>query len=706
MENFDCNRIIRQLPLLDLNKEEARHYLILMLTECLQWISTRQQTTSLEIADLQKRLDALQATITPEQPRRWPRAKNGLRRKERSLDLRRVFYFLFTCFWFPIRFVFSMPKQPVKSWRKWLRVGWRIALGLSVLASIVVAVATYLLWDTLPTAQQIREANDDLQILMVKNGENIQEQAVFSNLRMPPEHMPKLLKQAFIAAEDRRFYHHHGIDPLGIATSLLRAVLSVRRLGGGSTITQQAAKNLFFHQKRSVIRKLKELVLAFKLERYFSKDDILGFYLNNAYFGGNTYGVKTAAREFFAKQPDALNLFEVAMLAGTVKGPNFYHVQKHADRAKLRAVVVLGQMVREGFITSREAETAKKRGIEMGELPWQPIQHQYLRDWILPDIRKQLGNFEGQFRVFTTLNPEFQLYAEASLHDALDKARDHQTTQGAVLGLSPDGAVLAMFGGANFQESQLNRCTQSLRQPGSTIKPLLYLAALESGMTPASTVEDQAITIDGWSPTNFDDRFFGTLSLEKAFVHSRNTVAVNVLQNIGVEKFRSRLRSLGLNRELPADFTIALGSGEMTMLELTTLYAILANGGHAVEPYALKGISDVHGSILYWRQAPKSVQLIDPKLLQSVQEMMQKVISEGTGRQASFGQTTLAGKTGTSQNYRDAWFLGFSPQLIGAVWLGNDDNTPMNKVTGGSFPARIWRRFMANCLNSLNLYQD
>ncbi|MBF0435303.1 MAG: PBP1A family penicillin-binding protein [Magnetococcales bacterium] len=550
------------------------------------------------------------------------------------------------------------------------------------------------MWDALPSREQIETTSRAMQFILGKEKGNIEEIAVVNTVHVSLDQMPPHLPQAFIAIEDQRFYQHWGLDPLGMLSSLGRSIVQGKRLGGGSTISQQTVKNLFFNSSRSLYRKIKESVLALKLEYYFSKNDILYMYLNNAYFGETIYGIEAAALSYFAKHASELNLMESAMLAAAVKGPNYYHPQKHPDRSRIRARLVLQKMQELGFISANDMAQALSTGIQMGKATWQPVQHQFLRDWIVPDLLAILGKYEGRFRVLTTLDPKIQHDAHVALQTQLRKAKSRQVEQGAILSLGKDGAVLAMQGGVDFAESQLNRCTQAVRSPGSALKTFLYLTALEHGMNRNTTLEDAPVEIDDWTPNNFDNDYLGEISLEKAFILSRNTVAVSVLQQIGLDTYLDRLRRLGLERSMPANFTLALGTGEMTMLELATLYAVLANDGIKVVPYAISGILDMQGELLYWHKPVPVKRLVDAGPLKQIKELLSKVVKAGTGQKAALAHQTVYGKTGTSQGFRDAWFVGFTDQMTTAVWLGNDDNTPMDDVTGGSLPATIWKKYM------------
>jgi penicillin-binding protein 1A len=533
---------------------------------------------------------------------------------------------------------------------------------------LAVLLPAIFVWNSLPNKQMISDAEAGLQIVFEKKGDQLFEQAVFHNLRVPESKMSNHLKNAFIAIEDRRFQWHPGFDPVGIFVALSRSVFQGKRLRGGSTITQQLAKNLFFSGKRKILRKIKEVVLALKLEFFFSKQTILEMYLNNVYFGGEIYGVETASRKFFLKRSRDLNVFEAAILAGAVKAPNSYHIKKHPKKAKKRARLVLKQMVKSGFISVGEKNRAEKTGIQVGNRKWRDIEHGYFRDWILPEVKRRIGEHPGPFRVFTTLNTESQTYAELSIKEAIRKnSFRKKVSQGALVAMTNEGAVQAMVGGVNFKKSQFNRSTQAVRQPSSTIKPFIFLSALEAGYQPDRRVYDRPINIDGWSPTNYDHKYLGPIRMDEALALSRNTVAASLLNDVGRDPFRRRLRELGLKREMPDDPSLALGTEGMTPIELLALYATLSNGKRVVPPFGLYGISDKYGNVLHWRSSDTkpSQPLIAQSSHVSILNMLRKVVLFGTGRAALFGKTSVWGKTGTSQDYRDAWFAGFTNNLVG-----------------------------------------
>ncbi|OSM00127.1 putative penicillin-binding protein [Magnetofaba australis IT-1] len=568
-----------------------------------------------------------------------------------------------------------------------------------MVGALILGLAVAVLWLYLPDKAQIEQADRGMILRMQQQDGELLELEAAHQLRLPAEALPEHVKQAFIAIEDRRFYYHFGVDPLGVVTSVARYALG-KQLGGGSTITQQLAKNLFLSGDRSIWRKLKEMTLAFKLEAYFSKERILELYLNTIYFGDNSYGVETAARQHFGKRASELTHFEAALLAGSVKGPNRYHPNRYPERANARAKVVLAAMTRAGFITEDEEQFAILAGRQPGDRPWRPIQHQYLRDWIAPQAAKWIGDYSEPVRLFTTLNSEYQLYAEEALRTRLYEYRKRHVREGAVLALASDGAVLAMAGGRDYQVSQLNR-TARLRQPASSFKPFIYLAALEGGLTPASRINDAPITIDRWSPRNHDGEYWGAMTLADALAHSRNTPPVRLFERIGRDGLQEFLSRFGLPAGYVDGPATALGSREMTLLELTSMYGAIANGGLMPEPYGLYGAAAQSGRIIQWRRPRGLTRVVSEKSAKQMDAMLRRVVTDGTGKRAEIPGLRVVGKTGTNQHYRDALFVGYANGMTVAAWAGNDDNSPMDRVFGGTLPTMVWHDFMQKASNGL-----
>lgn len=510
-----------------------------------------------------------------------------------------------------------------------------------------------------------------------------------------PSHVP----QAVLAIEDRRFYDHIGVDFWSVARALWVNIREGEVVQGGSTITQQLAKNLFLTPERTISRKLQEAVLAVWLEMEYGKDEILSLYLNRVYLGAGTYGVDAAARRYFDKSARELGLYEAAMIAGLLKAPSRLNPNAEVAAAEARAKVVLSAMVEAGFITQRQKDFAlANKPAYSASLR---SRGRYFADWVLGEVESRLGRIERDLEVYTSLDPRLQAIAEDELRRLLDeRGGEARAGQGAVVLLSPDGAVQAMVGGRSYQESQFNRATQARRQPGSAFKLFVYLAALERGYRPNSEVVDGPVSIGGWSPSNYDGRYHGRVTLEEAFAKSYNTVAAQLIHEVGPARVAETARRLGVVSELEETPSLALGAYEVSLLELTGAFATLANRGRGVMPYGILEIRARGGEILFRRQGGGLGPVLRAEVLEQMHALTTAVIGRGTGRAAAIDRQA-GGKTGTSQDSRDAWFVGYTADYAGGVWLGNDDNSPMAKVTGGGLPAELWGRIMRRAHESL-----
>jgi len=502
-----------------------------------------------------------------------------------------------------------------------------------------------------------------------------------------------------LATEDRDFFRHGGIDFSGIARAMLANMKAGHVVQGGSTITQQLAKNIFLTPERTWSRKLREMLLAFEIESTFTKEEILSIYLNRVYLGAGTYGVDAAAQRYFGKSAREIGLPESAILAGLLKAPSRFAPTSNPELAQKRGYQVLINMQDAGFIDKKTLERATGELLLTLEKRRKTANSvYYFTDWIVDQLPEFAGNVEEDIVVTTTLRPDWQRLAEQTLADVLEKqGAAMDVSQGALLSMAPDGAVRAMVGGGNYGTSQFNRVTQAKRQPGSSFKPFVYLAALEAGFTPDSTVEDRPITIGKWSPQNYTGDYKGTMAMREALAQSINSVAVQLAQQVGIDRVVQMARRLGITSDLPEVPSLALGSTDVTLLEMTQAYAHLAASGHLVYAYGITKIRTRAGIVLYQREAQGTGSVLRGSVTAEMNDMLGDVIAYGTGRGANIGRSA-AGKTGTTSDYRDAWFIGFTPQLVTGVWVGNDDNAPMKKVTGGSLPASIWRGFMAAAL--------
>ncbi|MEX0921694.1 MAG: PBP1A family penicillin-binding protein [Rhodovibrionaceae bacterium] len=561
--------------------------------------------------------------------------------------------------------------------------------GLVALTALV-AFYAYDLPDVRSLAQETRRpgitllAADDSQI------------ASFGDLygdSVTVDSLPSTLPDAVLAVEDRRFYAHPGVDPFGLLRAMWANVREGAVVQGGSTITQQLAKILFLTPERTLRRKVQEVLLAFWLEVEFGKDEILSLYLNRVYLGAGTYGVDAAARRYFGKPAAEVNLYESALLAGLLKAPSRYSPSRGEDAAESRTRVVLDTMVDAGFITRRQADYAietRERG--KTTVRWRA---RHFSDWVLAQVEDFIGRVDRDIVIKTTLDSRLQQIAETEAAEMLEgEASESDAGEAAVVLMDPGGALLAMVGGQNYAKSQFNRATQAQRQPGSAFKLFVFLTALEAGYTPDSRVVDGPVEIDGWSPGNYNDRYFGEVTLRDAFARSMNSVSARLTDEFGPARVAATAKRLGISSPLDETPALSLGVSEVSLLELTSAYAVLANGGRGVYPFGITEIRDKQGNVLYGRSGGGPGRLVQPREVSQINNLMTAVTTWGTGKGAAIGRP-MAGKTGTSQDFRDAWFIGFTGNYVGGVWLGNDDNTPMDSVTGGGLPARLWANILS-----------
>jgi penicillin-binding protein 1A len=506
--------------------------------------------------------------------------------------------------------------------------------------------------------------------------------------------LPPYLPKAFVAIEDRRFYSHFGIDPVGISRAVLRDVTGRGAVEGGSTLTQQLAKNLFLTQERTLSRKIQEAILALWLERKYSKDQILELYLNRVYFGSGAYGVEAAAQKYFGKSARYVSLSEAALLAGLMKSPTRLAPNHNPAGANERAAEVITAMAEQGHITEAQAKMALanpaqvRRDKTAGSI-------NYAADYVMDALDDTVGAIDEDIVVTTTIDPKMQAEAERALTDELNaKGAKFGVGEGALVAVDPTGAVKAMIGGRSYAESQFNRAVAARRQPGSSFKPFVYLAALEKGLTPDTVREDAPISVKGWNPENYSREYFGPVTLTKALSLSLNTVAVRLGLEVGPKAVVEVAHRLGITSELEPVPSIALGASAVTPLEMASAYAAFANGGTGVQPHVISKVRTANGKLLYARRNANFGRVIDPQYVSMMNDMMQETLLTGTARKAELPGWQAAGKTGTSQDWRDAWFIGYTSYLVAAVWLGNDDDSPTKKVSGGNLPVEIWSRFM------------
>ncbi len=511
---------------------------------------------------------------------------------------------------------------------------------------------------------------------------------------IPVAGLPPYLPQAFIAIEDRRFYSHFGFDPIGIMRAVLVNLKALAPREGGSTLTQQLAKNLFLNERRTLARKLDELVLALWLEVTYSKNEILELYLNRVYFGSGAYGIEAAAQRYFGKSARMVTLGEAAVLAGLVKAPSRLAPNRNPKLARERAELVLQAMVDAGFVTNEMVKLTRSRALTI--VKYDNLGSTgYIADWIMDELEELVGRVGQDITVQTTIDSVLQAQAERALADELAlKGEKFGVTQGAVVAMDPQGAVRALVGGRNYNESQFNRAINAKRQPGSSFKPFVYLTALERGLTPDTVREDAPINIKGWRPENYTKEYKGPVTLTTALSHSLNTVSVRLGMEVGPNAVIKTAHRLGINSKMTSNASIALGTSEVSLLELVSAYAPFANGGIGVIPHVVERVRAADGSILYASSATGQGNVVAPPHLTMMNRMLEETLLTGTAQRAKIPGWPAAGKTGTSQDFRDAWFVGYTARLVTGVWLGNDDNSPTKRASGSSIPVDIWNRLM------------
>lgn len=573
----------------------------------------------------------------------------------------------------------------------WLAVGglWAgIALGV---------VIAFFAWD-LPSMDRLHVIDRRPAVrLVAADGTTFATVGDLYGEALPLEQYPDVLVKAVLAIEDRRFFDHGGFDPIGILRAMFNNIADGRLSQGGSTISQQTAKTIFLSPERTMRRKVQEALLTLQLESRLNKQQILALYLNRVYLGAGAYGMDGAARRYFGHSAREMTLAEAAMLAGLMKAPSRYSPLADYKAASDRAAVVLQAMVDADFITEDQAAAARALPARLAARP-ASNDARYFVDWVVEQVADYAGPEAGDLIVSTTLDLKLQRAAETALDNALNgDGLKLDAEQGALVAMAPDGAVRAMIGGRDYAASPFNRATRALRQPGSAFKLFVYLAALEAGLTPDTTMVDAPVEIAGYRPSNLDPGYAGEMTLTTAFARSVNTIAVRLLARVGARKVVEMARRLGITSDIPPNASIALGSAEVTPLELTAAYGVMASGGRAVLAHGIREIRTADGTVLYRRDAGATARIVSQQVVGRMNRLLAAVINGGTGKAARLTRPA-GGKTGTSQDYRNAWFVGFSADLVAAVWVGNDDGTPMKKVTGGGLPAQIWKAFMTEAL--------
>ncbi|KZX92984.1 penicillin-binding protein [Erythrobacter sp. HI0019] len=576
------------------------------------------------------------------------------------------------------------PPGRLRTWGRRLAI-WGAALALLLVLFVSLAVAFSV--RSMPSYYQLK-ATQTAQTIVVRarDGTEIVELGPSFGKWLTADEIPQVMKDAMISVEDRRYYSHFGIDPVRTGGAIIEGLTGSRaRVGGTSTISQQLARNVFLNNNRSLDRKLREAILAMALEWKFSKEQILELYLNKVYFGGGAYGIDSASRKFFSHPATELSVAEAAIIAGLVKAPSRYSPTADVDAAVGRASVVLRLMKEQGRISPDV--TVDPSAVRLKEEAGQNSVR-YFTDWALPQLDMLLPETFEPIEVWTTLDVGMQRAATASI-----KANTPDGAQGALVSMDRDGAVLALVGGTDYVQTNYNRATDALRQPGSSWKLFVYLAALEAGYTPDDRVVDTAVTIDGWSPRNSSGRNVGEIDLRTAFAYSINTVAAQLGNEVGFTSVASMARRFGITTEINTYPAMVLGSNEVRLIDMTRAFAAVSARGESVEPYGILKVETADGELLYQHEKPRSSQLVPDYVAAGITDLLQTAVATGTGRAAQIGRP-VAGKTGTTSSNKDGYFVGFSSGVTTGVWMGRDDNTRVGGLQGGTAPARAFAAYM------------
>ena len=573
---------------------------------------------------------------------------------------------------------------------------WRLTL-LSLFLILIIFV-TYIAYNyaKLPDVVTIRNKNfqslihiqDNQEDLIKTIGNQDSNYIIYDDL-------PNHLINAVLAIEDRKFFNHFGIDFFSIIRAVIKNIKSARYAEGASTITQQLAKLYFLSSKKTLKRKFTEILLAIKLERYFSKEEILELYLNKAYFGSGNYGINSAAQDYFSKKINQLNIHEAALLAGLLKAPSKFSPKTNPLLSEERTNIVLSAMVEAGFISEEEYVISQYQDNAFDANFSKNDNFKYFTDYALKIAADKIEIFPFDVKLHTSFDKRINEIANNVISNYYKKYSESlNDTQISVIIMRNDGAILTMLGGKNYKESQFNRAIYAKRQPGSSFKIFPYIVALDNGYKADYKIIDEEIEIEGWIPKNYDSIYRGEITLREAFVRSVNSVAAKLTYELGIAKVINMAHKIGIESEIPNLPSIALGSNEVNLLEMVKSYAVIANGGYAVKPYLLYKVSDNFGNIFYEYIDDKNDKIIKKRTIEEIKNLLNGVVIWGTGKNAYNSEIDLWGKTGTSQNYRDAWFIGFSRDVTIGIWIGNDANKPLNNITGGGFPALIFGEIM------------
>lgn len=584
--------------------------------------------------------------------------------------------------------------RPILTWSLAAIAGLML---IALLAGWLYVQSLYRGMPGLPTNEQLWAKGREQAIEFVDiDGDTIAIRGPRYGRAVSVEQLPPHVAQAFIAAEDKRFYDHNGADTQAIIRAAWANFTSGETVSGASTITQQLIKNLVLTPEQTLRRKAQEVRLARELEERLSKDEILELYLNRIYFGAGFYGLGAASRFYFGKAPEELTLSEASLLATLPQAPSRLALTNNLTDAKQRQTYVLREMVNAGFISESQASAAAAEEVDLEEAPARDPQFGYALDAATERVNEILPSLPGDLVVTLTIDADMQARIDEVFSRRMaEEGTSQDAEQAAGILMDANGRILALYGGVDYTENQFNRATQARRQPGSAFKPFVYATAIRQGLTPYDVRRDQPVTIDGWSPQNYSRVYSGPMTLAEALQDSINTIAAQLGQEVGEESIISLIKSFGISGEFQPFPSIALGSQGISLRDMVRAYGVFMTGGKRIDPYIVERISNSRGDILYERPSYDASQVYPRRDAETMVAMLERVVTDGTGKRARLEGWQVAGKTGTSQESRDAWFIGFSAVRVGGVWVGNDDDTPMARVTGGGLPASLWHDMMA-----------
>ncbi len=597
-------------------------------------------------------------------------------------------------------------KKPLKTGSIWWRAIKFIIYWLSFLGAIaaIIGLAIFLYYSLdLPNPDKLKVPKTVPTVsITTSDGEVLTHRAAQQSGHIAIKLLPKHAIQALVSIEDRGFYSHNGVDVFGIMRAAIANIINGNRAQGGSTLTQQLAKMLYLKPEKKLKRKVQEAMLAVWLESKYEKDELLNLYFNRAYFGAGANGIEAASQKYFDKSARYLQLHESALLAGLMKAPSAYNPIRHPERAKKRQKLVLNAMLDEGYISKQQHQTALTAplGIKRTNVA---SQAQYAADWIMRDMRGLAGDLNTDITVEATIDPYLQQMAENALNGVMDAfSTPYKAGQAALILMDQHGAVRALVGGRNYGKSSFNRVINAKRQPGSVFKPFVYLAALEAGYKPTSKVKDAPIRFKNWRPKNYNGKYYGNVTLTNSLAKSMNSVSLRLAKKLGSKKIIATARRLGIASDLRQDLSIALGTSEVSLQELTNGYLPFMNGGFDADAHIIAKITGQNNRNIYSHFNDGSERIVAKQHVLQMRDMLFAVTDWGTGKKAQIPNFQAFGKTGTTQNYKDGWFIGFTSEYIAGVWVGNDDGKPTNKVTGGNLPAQIWHDLMAKIHDGLD----